>query len=399
MTTHHPIAIIGGGLGGLTAARVLHTRGIAATVFELEPDREARVQGGMLDIHDDSGQQAVRAADLWAPFTTIIHAGGEATRILDSRATVLRDDRDNGELARPEVDRGQLRNLLIDSLPDDTIRWGHKAIAVRPSPTTDGRGRHEIDFADGTTVTTDLLIGADGAWSTVRPLLTDAWPTYTGISFVEVDLFDADTRHPAEAAAMGDGMLFALQGNTGLLGHRETDGSLHVYLGFRVGEHWVDTIDWADTATAKREVLARLDGWDDALRGMIANADTALTPRRINALPVGISWLRVAGVTLLGDAAHVMSPFAGEGANLAMYDGARLATALADHPHDTEAALAAYETELFPRSAESARESAESLEIIFRDDSPRGLVELFDGFDAPEATEIADQLMPYSSQP
>jgi 2-polyprenyl-6-methoxyphenol hydroxylase-like FAD-dependent oxidoreductase len=385
MTTHHPIAIIGGGLGGLTTARVLHTRDIASAIFELEPGRATRVQGGMLDIHENNGQQAVHAADLWEPFTKIIHPGGEATRVLDEQATVLLDEHDDGELRRPEVDRGQLRDLLIDSLPDGTIRWGNKATAIRPTQTTEGRGRYEIDFANGTTITTDLLIGADGAWSRVRPLLTDALPAYTGISFVEVDLFDADAHHPAEAAAMGDGMLFALHGEAGILGHRETDGSLHVYLGLRVDEHWVDTIDWDDTPTAKREVLARLDGWDDALRGMIANADTALTPRLINALPVGLSWPRVAGVTLLGDAAHLMSPFAGEGANLALYDGARLATALADHPGDTEAALTVYESELFPRSAESAGESADGLEILFRDDSPRGLVEMFQGLGVQEA--------------
>jgi len=399
MTTHYAIAIIGGGLGGLTTARVLHVHGINSAIFEFEPSGEARVQGGMLDIHDNNGQKAIRAADLWEQFTSIIHPGGEATRVLDSQATVLLDERANGQLERPEVDRGQLRDLLIDSLPAGAINWGHRSTQIRALGAGEGTGKFEVQFANGQVITTDLLIGADGTWSRVRALLTDAWPAYTGISFVEMDLLDADTRHPAEAEAMGASMLFALQGHTGMLGHRETDGSLHVYLGFRVDEGWVDTIDWADTPTAKREILARLDGWADALRGMIAHADTNLTPRRINALPVGISWPRVPGVTLLGDAAHVMSPFAGEGANLAMYDGAQLATAIAENPSDTEAALTAYETELFPRSTQSATESADGLELIFRDDSPHGLVALFKSFDDQRTNEVADKMVPYSSQP
>lgn len=385
MTTHHPIAIIGGGLGGLTTARVLHTRGIASTVFELEPSRAARVQGGMLDIHEDNGQLAVAAAGLFEEFTSIIHEGGEAMRILDHTGTVLREELDDGLRGRPEVERGQLRDLLIDSLPEGTIQWGRKVVAVRAvDGGVDGggvEGRHEVEFADGEIVTTDLLIGADGAWSRVRGLVSDAIPSYTGISFVETDLFHADERHPAEAAAMGPGMLFALRDDTGILGHRETDGSLHAYLGFRVDEDWIDTIDFTDDDAAKRAMLDRLDGWDDALRGFVSNADTGLTARRINALPIGHSWERTPGVTLLGDAAHVMSPFAGEGANLAMYDGALLAIAIAEHPGDTETALAAYEGELFPRSAASAAESAASLDVIFSPGSPAGLLEQFARFD------------------
>ncbi len=383
MTTHHPIAIIGGGLGGLTTARILHTKGVRSAVFELEPDRNARVQGGMLDIHDYNGQKAIHAAELWEQFAAIIHPGGEAMRILDHTGTVLRDEGDRGELTRPEVDRGQLRDLLIDSLPDETIHWGHKATAVRPVDAVPGR--HEIEFTNGQTITTDLLIGADGAWSTVRPLVSDAWPTYAGISFIEADLLNGAERHPAEAAAMGDGMLFAFKGDTGILGHLETDGTLHVYLGFRVPENWLDTIDFTDTPAAKTAILDRLAGWHDALRGFVANADTPLTPRRINALPVGHSWSRVPGVTLLGDAAHVMSPFAGEGANLAMYDGALLALAIADHPGDVEAGLTAYEADLFPRAADAAADSAGSLNMLFSPDSPQGLVRMFAEFDAQAA--------------
>jgi 2-polyprenyl-6-methoxyphenol hydroxylase-like FAD-dependent oxidoreductase len=381
MTTapHYPIAIIGAGLGGLTAARVLHVNGIESAIFELEAGRHIRTQGGMLDIHEENGQRALRAAGLFDEFLSKIHRGGEAMRVLDKHGVVHREERDDGRLERPEIDRGALRDLLLDALPEGTVRWGSKVRATQP---VDGHiGRHEVVLADGSAFTTDLLIGADGAWSGVRKLVSEAWPAYTGISFVEADLFDAAEKHPAEAAVMGDGMLFALGGEVGILGHKETDGSLHFYLGYRCDERWIDTVDFSDTPAAKAAVLTLLDGWDDSLRGLVANADTALVPRLINALPVGHSWSRVPGVTLLGDAAHVMSPFAGEGANLAMHDGAELALAIAAHREDVEAGLAAYEAELFPRSASSAQESAEGLEAIFAADAPKSLVEQFASYD------------------
>ncbi|MEU3400578.1 FAD-dependent oxidoreductase [Streptomyces filamentosus] len=369
MTTHHhPIAIIGGGLGGLTAARVLHVHGIEAAVFELEPSREARTQGGMLDIHEENGQKALGAAGLHDGFLKIVHEGGQAMRLLGRDGTVHVSEEDDGTGGRPEVDRGDLRDLLLDALPDGTVRWGKKVTDVRA---LDG-GRHEVAFADGSAITTDLLIGADGAWSRVRPLLSDATPAYTGISFVETDLLDADTRHPRSAAIVGGGFFICLGDERGFLAHKETDGSLHVYAALKADEGWLDTVDFTDLPTAKQAVLTRFEGWDEALRGLIADADT-MAPRRIHALPVGHRWDRVPGVTLLGDAAHVMSPFAGEGANLAMFDGAELALAIAAHPGDTEAALTAYEKALFPRSETSAADSARSLDTMF---GPQGLEQM-----------------------
>ena len=371
MTT--PVIIIGAGLGGLTLARVLHVHGIPATIYEADASPTARTQGGMLDIHDYNGQEALRSAGLFDEFQKIIHPGGEAMRILDKRGTVHADEGDEGDGGRPEVDRGQLRQLLLDSLPEGTIRWGSKVTAVRPL----GGGQHELTFADGSTVTSEVLVGADGAWSRIRPLVSDAKPAYAGMSFIEVDLLDADTRHPVPARIVGNGMLFALGPGNGFLAHRETDNSLHIYIALTRPTGWIDTLDWTDPAVGQAALLEEFHDWAPEFHTLFTEADGALIPRSINALPVGHQWPRVPGVTLLGDAAHLMSPFAGEGANLAMFDGALLGEAIAAHPGDFEAALSAYEKDLFPRSEEAAAESARNLQLIFDDNAPQSLLDEF----------------------
>jgi 2-polyprenyl-6-methoxyphenol hydroxylase-like FAD-dependent oxidoreductase len=372
---HHPVAVVGAGLGGLALARVLHVHGIPAAVFDLEDSPAARTQGGMLDIHDDSGQEALRAAGLHDEFLARVHAGGQETRVLDQFGSVRLEMTDDGTGGRPEIDRGELRDLLLDSLPEGTVRWGAKVTQARPL----GGGRHEVTLADGSAFTTGLLVGADGAWSRIRPLLSPAQPAYTGVSFVEVDLLGADVRHPVSAGVVGGGMLFALGAGRGFLAHRETDGSLHVYVAVEAPEEWLDGIDFTDAEAAKEAVLKEFDGWDENLRALVTDADGPLVPRRIHALPIGHRWERIPGVTLLGDAAHLMSPFAGEGANLALLDGAELGLALAAHPGDTEAALAAYEERLFPRAEASAAGSADGAALLFRADAPRGLVDMFTG--------------------
>ncbi|MFI5696850.1 FAD-dependent oxidoreductase [Kribbella sp. NPDC051586] len=356
------IAIIGAGLGGLTLARILHVNGIEAVVYEADPSPTARTQGGMLDIHEDSGQQALRAAGLYDDFVRLILPGGESMRIYDQHA-VLRLSHDHEGSGRPEVHRRDLRDLLLNSLPDGMIRWGSKVVDV-----SDGR---EVRLADGSSFTADLLVGADGAWSKVRPLVSAATPAYLGLSFAEVNLLDPDERHPESAALIGGGMMMALGDGRGFLAHREPD-RLHVYAAVRMDA------EWPAGDISKEALLAEFKGWDDRFLRLVQDADGELTPRAIHALPVGHRWSRVPGVTLLGDAAHLMSPFAGEGANLAMQDGAELAAALLAGP-DTDTALAAYESALFPRAQASAAESAANLEISFAPDAPAGILDFFAG--------------------
>lgn len=364
------ISIIGAGLGGLILARVLHVHGIKAKVYEAEASPTARAQGGMLDIHDYNGQPALKAAGLYTDFLKIIHSGGQASRVLDKHGHVLLEEPDDGQTTRPEVPRGELRRMLIESLPADMIAWGHKVVAVKSI----GSGRHEVEFTIGTRVVTDLLVGADGAWSKVRPLLTQEQPVYAGTSYIETYLYDADTKHKTSAQTVGDGSLFALAPGKGIVAHREPKAVLHAYIVLQKGNDWLSSINFSDKEKALTSIAREFEGWAPELRSLILDSDVNPVPRPIYALPVHHKWGRVPGVTLLGDAAHLMAP-SGDGANLAMFDAAELAKAIAANPMNIEAALAAYEKELFVRGAAAAADSISFNGMWLDERAPQGLLE------------------------
>ncbi|CAN5563422.1 NAD(P)/FAD-dependent oxidoreductase [soil metagenome] len=372
MTT--PITIVGGGLGGLVLARVLHLHGIPVTVYEAEASAVARTQGGLLDIHPYNGQRALEAAGLIEKFRDLVLPGRESYRVLDRAGSVLLDLPDDGTGERPEVPRAELRKVLLDSLPEGIVRWGCKVRGVVAL----GEGRHELRFSDGASVVTSVLVGADGAWSRVRPLLSDATPRYLGFTSVETFLFDSDTRYPATAAAVGAGSLFALAPGKGFLTHRERAGTLHTYVQLRKPQDWFADTDVADGAAVLARVAAEFNGWASELTALISDSDTAPVVRPLCTLPIGHRWGRVPGVTLIGDAAHLAAPN-GEGANLAMLDGAELGQAIAAHADDVEVALHEYEQAMFRRAAEAGDE--DTYDIMLGDDAPHSWIAMMTGSD------------------
>lgn len=362
------IAVIGAGPGGLTLAGVLRRNGIAATVYEQDRSPEDRPQGGTLDMHADSGQVALAAAGLLEHFLAASRPEGQDNRLLDRSGTVLFESiSPDGETSNPEIDRGDLRGLLLGSPAPGTVVWGSHLTTVSPT----GEGRHRLEFDDGRTEVYDLVVGADGAWSRVRPLVSADVPLYSGVTFVEVVIRDVDNAHPDLAALVGRGSMSALSDNQGLMAQRNSRGVVRIYVAFRRPQNWLreNGVDENDPAAMRAALLDMFSGWGPRLRALLVACEDTFIVRSIMALPVPQQWEHRPGVTLLGDAAHLMSPFGGQGANLAMLDGADLASALATEP-DLDTAVRRYEETMFPRSAKAAAFSERGIRRAIADDAP-----------------------------
>ncbi|MEU6328824.1 FAD-dependent monooxygenase [Streptomyces sp. NPDC047049] len=301
-----------------------------------------------------------------------LSGGCQTMRLVEQDGSVLHEIADDGTRGRPEVQRGELRWILLDSLPAEAVRWGHKVSGTRAL----GGGRHEVAFADGSTVVTSLLVGADGAWSRVRPLLSDATPEYVGTSFVETYLFDADTRHTGSAKVGGGGSMIAPSPGKEIFAHRENGDTLHAYVALSSPQDWFAAIDFTDASAAATRITREFGGWAPELTALITDAGIPPVLRPHYALPAGHRWSRVPGVILLGDAAHLAAPN-GEGASLAMLDGAELGKTLAAYADGTEAALTEYEQAVCARSTEPvAFEGTETQRIDSESNTPQAMLKM-----------------------
>lgn len=380
MEKNKRIAIIGGGPGGLTLARLLQLNGAAVKVYERDFHRENRVQGATLDLHEESGLEALRRAELMTEFYANFRPGAGKMRILDKDANIKMDWDEPGDLVddRPEIDRGPLRNILLDSLQEDTVVWDSQYISMLQH-----ENQWHIKFKNGSTAIADIVIAADGARSKIRPLLTDIAPVYSGITIVEGNVYHADTNAPALQKLLDGGKIFAFGEGKSLILSAKGDGSLSFYTGCRVEESWVQDcgIDFSDQSQVFEWFKKEFGSWDLIWQELFRGKEISFVSRPQYYFPLDQKWETQSNLTIIGDAAHVMPPYAGEGVNMAMQDAMELSECLNSAEFPTvQAAIAQYEQQMLSRAAEVTKMTLDSTEMLHSEDAAARLIKMFSDF-------------------
>jgi len=308
------VAIVGAGPAGCMLARLLthRTNTIDVIVFEGEEHLNLRSQGGTLDLHVKTGQRALKEAGLYDAFLKYARFDGEAISLADKNLLCyVKVNGNSGQTTtgRPEIDRPKLRQILFESLPEHTVKWRHKLTQVEREEST---GEITLHFAEQPPQTGfDLVVGADGAWSKVRPVLSPAKPFYSGVAGHTFRIPDAQTVSPVGYELVNRGSLFAWSNGKSIMAQYMGDGSINVATWALKPEDWRKQCghDVRDAKAVKEACTREYADWDTRLVSFTQCAEDHVVPRDLYMLPVGHRWKHIQGVTLIGDAAHLMGEY------------------------------------------------------------------------------------------
>ena len=354
------VAIVGAGPAGLTLARLLQLRGVPVRVFERDASPTARPQGGSLDLRPASGHRAIRQAGLIDAFERLSRSEAKAFKMIDSHGAVQSDgENETHEDAGPEIDRGDLRQLLLDSVLPGTVAWDHVVEDVQPEP--DGRWRLEI--AGKPPVVADLVVGADGAGSRVRRRLTSVRPRYTGITMLAANIRRDLWRRSKLSDLLGEGSVMFAGGEKTIFVQRCAHDVILLYYSMAVPESWPSAhgFNLKDTDAVVTAVAEAYQDWSPELVTMLTQVEAGFQRWPISVMPPDHRWETQPGLTMIGDASHVMPPFTGKGVNLALLDALELAECLTADPAAPVAdGVAAFEARMRDRTR---AEIGECLEV------------------------------------
>lgn len=378
------IAIIGGGPGGLTLARLLQLQGADVKVYERDLNKNARVQGSPLDLHDESGLAALTRANLLEEFKKNYLPGADRLKIMNEQAEVFHSDHETKpeenfghEHFRPEIDRGALRKILLESLEPETVVWNSHFISMEKQ----GSG-WLMHFKNEEAIYADIVIGSDGANSKIRPYITNSKPFYSGITMLEGNIYDAKNTAPQITALLNGGKIMAFGNEKDLLMGQKGNGEIGFYASFKAPENWgaISGLDFSNKVQVLEWFKKEYPEWSDNWYQLFESTATPFVPRPIYCIPFDQTWEASSNITLIGDAAHVMPPFAGEGVNMAMLDALELSESLTSDAYGSlKEAISSYESTMRKRAAIIAKESLENGERMHSETALSTMLDFFSG--------------------